>query len=177
MRIILTVTLLGLWAGTTWGGGGTPTKPLRLQAQLIWGTDGPKPADASCQDLAPDLHKRLSRIFKWKHYYEIRRRQVCVSPRKVRRLEMSDRCLLKFSLPEAEMVEVQLIGEGRLTKTMRQPAKALRNGELLVLAGETKDNINDAWFVVISQAPPPKPPKSAVPPPPPPRETGTPRPR
>jgi hypothetical protein len=151
------------------GSGEARAEPLRLQAQLIWGTDGPKPAGASCRDLDPALRKRLARVFKWKHYYEIRRREVTVSSKRVKRLEMSDKCLLKFSLPEKGMVEVQLIGEGRLTKTMRQPAKALRNGELLVLAGETKDNINDAWFVVISEAPPPEPPK--------PKEAGTPRPR
>lgn len=131
---------------------------LQLQAQLIWGTDGEKPAGVKCKDVDPALRKRLSRVFKWKHYYEMRRRRVSLPPKRTKRLEMSKHCLLKFTIPEKGVVEVKLIGEGRLTKTMRQPVKALRNGELLVLAGETKENINDAWFVVISVPAPEKPP-------------------
>lgn len=123
---------------------------LVLQAQLIWATDSEKPDDAKCKDLDADLQKRLSRVFKWKHYYEMRRKQVVVRRGKTTRVEMSGKCVLKFALPDPETVEVRLIGEGRLTKTTRQPVMALKNGEIFVLAGETKDDVNDAWFVVIS---------------------------
>ena len=145
------------------GMGGARADDLRLQAQLIWGTDGEKPAGVNCKDVEPALRKRLSRIFKWKHYYEMRRRQVTVPTKRTPRLEMSKQCLLKFTIAEKDVVEVKLIGEGRLTKTVRQPVKALRNGDLLVLAGETKDNINDAWFVVISTPAPKTPPVPGLP--------------
>lgn len=129
---------------------------LVLQAQLIWGTDSEKPDDAKCKDLDADLHKRLARVFKWKHYYEMRRKQVVVRRGKTTRVEMSGQCVLKIALSDPQTVEVRLIGEGRLTKTTRQPVKALQSGEILVLAGETKDDVNDAWFVVISEPKPKK---------------------
>jgi hypothetical protein len=130
--------------------------PLVLQAQLIWGTDSAKPDDAKCKDVGPDLRRRLSRVFKWKHYYEMRRKPVTLQGKDTTRVAMSGKCLLKFSLVDPQTVEVRLIGEGRLTKKMRQPLKALKNGEILVLAGNTKDDINDAWFVVISVPKPDK---------------------
>lgn len=134
-------------------------KALPLQAQLIWGTDGVKPPNSPFKEVEPALRKRLGRVFKWQRYYEIRRRQTQVRPGKTSRLEMSDKCLLKLAVKDPDMLEVRLIGEGRLTKTMRQPVEALRKGELLVLAGETKEDVNSAWFVVLSV------PRKALPPP------------
>ncbi|MCP5522832.1 MAG: hypothetical protein H7A46_14935 [Verrucomicrobiales bacterium] len=133
-----------------------PDSAIALQAQLIWGTDSAKPDDAKCKEVGAELGRRLSRVFKWKHYYEMRRKPVAVRKGKSTRVEMSGKCVLKFALADPETVEVRLIGEGRLTKTMRQPLKALENGEILVLAGDTKDDINDAWFVVISVPKPEK---------------------
>lgn len=127
-----------------------------LQAQLIWGTDSANPDNAKCRDVGPDLRRRLSRVFKWKHYYEMRRKQVVVRRGKTTRVEMSGKCVLKFSLADPQTVEVRLIGEGRWTKTMRQPVKAFENGEILVLAGDTKDAVDDAWFVVIAKPKPEK---------------------
>lgn len=132
---------------------------LPLYAQLIWGTDAVKPFDSPFKEVEPALRKRLGRVFKWQRYYEIRHRQTRVEPGKTSRLQMSDKCLLKLALKEPDMLEVRLIGEGRLTKTMRQPVAALRQGELLVLAGETKEDVNSAWFVVLSV------PRKALPPP------------
>lgn len=156
-----------------------PLEPLRLTSQLVWGTDGAKPADAEFKELEPVLRKRLARIFKWKNYYEIRSRQIVIEEAPPRRLRMSEQCVLELTLPDRDTLQVRLIGEGRLTKTTRQPIAALRRGELLVLAGETKDNADDAWFVVLSVTPEKKEDgKPEDPPPgPPPSPAGTPRPQ
>jgi hypothetical protein len=37
-----------------------------------------------------------------------------------------------------------------LTKVFRQPAKSLAQGCFVIIAGDAKDNVDDAWFVVLS---------------------------
>ncbi len=143
-----------------------PVDPLKLTSQLVWGTDNPKPANAEFKELEPVLRKRLARVFKWKNYFEIRSRQIVIDKAEPRRLRMSSECVLEFTLPEPDTLQVRLIGEGRLTKTMRQPIAAIRRGELLVLAGEGKDNTEDAWFVVLSLTREEKEPTTTVDPPP-----------
>lgn len=149
-RVPLMLLLLALTVVCLPGAPDVHAGPLRLDSQLIWGTDGEKPPGAKCKELEPALKRRLSRVFKWKNYYEIRRKEVEVSDSGVEKVRMSEKCLLEISLPEADTIEVKLIGEGKLTKTTRQSTRALRGGELLVLAGDAKDNSEDAWFVVLS---------------------------
>lgn len=145
--VLLTCLLLAFTAGLL---PQAHAAALPLTCQLIWGTDGVKPANAKCKEIEAPLKRRLSRVFKWKNYYEIRRKEIAIDGSEVQKVEMSDKCLLEISLPEPDTLEVKLIGEGRLTKTTRQPTKALRSGELLVLAGDAKDSREDAWFVVLS---------------------------
>ncbi len=153
MRAILLLTLLFVALPSTCA------DSIKLTSQLIWGTDGRKPDGLKCRDLEPELKRRLGRVFKWKNYYEIRRKHLEVEGHKVQKVKMSEKCVLEIREKPSELLEVKLIGEGRLTKTTRQSIQALRKGELLVLAGDAKDNTADAWFVVLSVTPekPPKP--------------------
>lgn len=124
---------------------------LKLRCQLIWGTNDPKPGDGKCADVAPDLRKRLSRVFKWQNYYLVKSLDVTVKPGETPRVRMSEKCELEFKLVDDFTLEIKLFGEGKLAKTVRQSLQALRQGELAVLAGDSKEKFGDAWFVVISQ--------------------------
>ena len=63
---------------------------------------------------------------------------------------MSEKCELELKLVDDFTLEVKLFGEGKLTKTVRQSVQALRQGELAILAGDSKEKFGDAWFVVLS---------------------------
>jgi hypothetical protein len=124
---------------------------LKLRSQLIWGTNDPKPGDGKCGDVDPAIRERLSRVFKWQNYYLVKSLEVTVTPGETPRARMSEKCELEFKLVDDFTLEIKLFGEGKLVKTVRQSLQALRQGELAVLAGDSKEKFGDAWFVVISQ--------------------------
>lgn len=136
-----------LWAAPLTG----RAMELKLRSQLIWGTNDPKPQDGKCADVDPAIHARLAKVFKWQNYYLIKAQDVTVVPGETPRLRMSEKCELEFRLVDDFTLEIKLYGEGKLTKTVRQSLQALRQGELAVLAGDSKEKFGDAWFVVISQ--------------------------
>lgn len=127
---------------------------INLRAQLIWGTDGEKPRGSNYKDLDPSVRRKLERVFKWKKYYEIKDQRIPLGPKDLKRLKMSDKCELEVRFAEENTLEIRLFGEGRWVKTVRQSARALCQGELAVLAGDAKDNVNDAWFVVLTASVP-----------------------
>lgn len=123
---------------------------IKLQAQLIWGTNDEKPARSECKEVSGRLREKLARVFKWKNYFLIKEETFTVKSGAERRVKMSDKCTLEFQVVDDFTLEVQLFGEGTLLKTVRQPIQALRQGELAVLAGDAKDKLGDAWFVVLT---------------------------
>ncbi len=123
---------------------------IRLHAQLIWATNDPKPKDNKCREVDAALREKLGRIFQWKNYFEIKEEPFGVKPGEAKRVRMSKTCELELRVVDDFTLEVKLFGEGKLTKTVRQSIQALRQGELSVLAGDSKDRVGDAWFVVLS---------------------------
>lgn len=122
---------------------------IRLVAQLIWGTDGPRPSDAKIKEVDRETRGVLKGIFRWKNYFEVSRREFSVLAKDKRRVRMSDKCEIEVEYQGRSAVEVKLIGEGKPILTRRQ---VLKPGELLVIAGDDKDDT--AWFVSISMARP-----------------------
>ena len=145
------LSVLGLWVAALFllaGGLAMGAEPgaLSLQAQLVWGTDGAKPNDPKLRDLDPALKKKLAGVFKWKDYYEVDRQMITVPMSSKKRVRMSPKCDVEVDNLGDSMVEVKLFGEGKLVVKKKQ---ALKPEELLVLAGDDKDNT--AWFVVLSR--------------------------
>lgn len=117
----------------------------RLAADLLWGTNGGKPADKELRPIDPALEKRLRRVFKWQSYYEIERKEFGVIAGKTSRIEMSKECRLEVNRLAGEEFEIQLYGKGVLLVTKRQ---RIVPGETVVLGGDDKND--NAWFVVVS---------------------------
>jgi hypothetical protein len=124
-----------------------PAEDLRLVAQLIWSTDGAKPADAKIKELDKETQVKLKGVFRWKNYYEVSREEFRVPAESKQRVRMSKKCEIEVEHQGRSAIEVKLYGEGKLLLTKRQ---VLRPGELLVLAGDDKDDT--AWFVILSLA-------------------------
>lgn len=142
----LLVALAFLWAVPVEG----RAMELKLHCQLIWGTNDPKPGDGQCVDVSPELRARLARVFKWQNYYQVKAVDVTIEPGTDRRVRLSPKCELEFKVVDDFTLQIKLFGEGQLAKTVRQSLQALRQGELAVLAGDSKEKFGDAWFVVIS---------------------------
>lgn len=121
---------------------------VRLDAELIWGTNGEKPADRNLKSVPADLEKRLTRIFKWKQYFIIEHKEFAVSPGHPAKVDMSKECRIEVTRSGGEEFEIQLFGKGQLVVRKRQ---RIVRGEAVVLGGDDKND--DAWFVVLGLAP------------------------
>lgn len=121
------------------------TGGTRLTAQLLWGTNGDKPAGQDLKAVAKDLEQRLRRIFKWQKYFEIERKDFVASRAKPAILDLSKECRLEVTTLGGEEFEIQLFGKGVLVVKKRQ---RIVTGETVVLGGDDKND--NAWFVVVS---------------------------
>ncbi len=117
----------------------------KCTAVLIWGTNGEKPADKGIKEVDPKLGEKLSKIFKWKKYFEIKTEAFAVGPDRPKQVTMSKQCRIDVQNLGNSVLEVKLFGEGKLVVTKRHPLAA---NEPLILAGDGKDDT--AWFVVIT---------------------------
>jgi len=122
---------------------GAPAE-LAFQAQLIWGTNGDKPADKPLKEVDAKLQESLKKIFKWKNYYEVKRAAVTTG-KDSKKVKLSDKCEIQVQDLGASRVEVRLFGEGNLVTKSTQP---LVSGEPIVLGGFSKNDT--AWFIVLT---------------------------
>jgi len=115
---------------------------LKMRATLIWGCDQEKPTDPKIKPVSPELAKRLSGVFKWKHYFEVKTEEAAIQEKSVKKFILSDKCTVEVR-NDGKMYNAKLFGEGKLLKTLDQAAKAE-----VTLAGDDKDMT--AWFVIMT---------------------------
>ncbi|MCC6235485.1 MAG: hypothetical protein IT580_22805 [Verrucomicrobiales bacterium] len=131
------------------GAVGAEPEGTRLAAQLLWGTNGEKPAGKELKPVEGELDRRLRRVFKWKSYFEIERKAFATPVGKPTKVDMSKECRLEVLNVSGDEFEIQLFGKGVLVVKKRQRIVA---GETVVLGGDDKND--NAWFVVLGMAKP-----------------------
>jgi hypothetical protein len=137
------VTLL-LMAGVSRGS----AADVKLEAQLIWGTNDAKSPDPSHKPVAADVARKLKTLpFKWANYYEVTCKKFAVPESGVRSETMSKECEIRVKNLGKNLVELSLVGRGAPVGKITQ---ALPKGELLVTGGNAPNFT--AWFVVLKQA-------------------------
>jgi hypothetical protein len=117
-----------------------------LVSKLIWGTNDEKVSDPALRAMDEATARKFRNVFKWKHYYEVNRKEVMIPSRSTRQIEMSKQCTVEITELEGPKVRVKLIGEG---KPLHRIDKQLSKGEYFTIAGGGKDET--AWFVAIYQ--------------------------
>jgi hypothetical protein len=117
---------------------------LKFQVQLIWGTNGEKPRDKDLKEVETRITDALKRIFKWKNYFEVTRKDLVVPAKGTQRLRLSDKCEIDVQSLGNSNVKIRLLGEGKCVNTRTEP---ISPGKLLAIAGEDKNDT--AWFVVL----------------------------
>jgi len=118
---------------------------LNLSAQLIWGTNNEKPDDPKLKEITREVGEKLRGVFKWKNYFEVSRQNFKVDSSATKKVKMSEHCEIEVQNLGSSAVEVKLYGKGKLVVKKRQ---VIKSGELLVLAGDDKNDT--AWFVVLT---------------------------
>lgn len=120
---------------------------LDLMVQLIWGTNGEKPAEPKdIKVVEPDTSKRLSSVFKWKNYFEVTRKNANVAVKATQRIVLSDKCVVEIDNLGDSLVEVRVVGEG---KNFSKTRESIAPGKVITIGGEDKNST--AWFVVVTR--------------------------
>lgn len=117
---------------------------LKLEAQLIWGTNDPKPPKPEHKPVDDATAQRLRKVFKWKSYFIVNSQTKIVPSRGSNRFKLSDDCTVEITELEGPKVEVKLIGKG---VPVHKSTKELQKGEWFVYSGDDKNE--SAWFIII----------------------------
>jgi hypothetical protein len=121
---------------------------MKIEAQLIWGTNDTKPdASSKLRPVGAVLSGKLKNSpFKWEHYFEVHREDIKATLNDEKTIIMSRNCVIKVTNVGDDQVKFQLFGKGKLANTVTQE---LPKGELLITGGDAENST--AWFVVLRQ--------------------------
>jgi hypothetical protein len=126
--------------------GGLSAADIKVEAVLVWGTNDEKPKDANLKALDKATAEKLSKVFKWKNYFEVNRKKATIPSRSSSKIAVSKECEVEITEMEGPKVAYRLIGKGN---PVNKTVAALTKGESIVIAGE---GVNEtAWFVVITE--------------------------
>jgi len=118
---------------------------MKIEAQLIWGTNEDKSPDPNHKPIDPKLAKRLDRLpIKWKHYYVVTVKEFSVAQGKTNKVPMSKECEIAVKNVVGTIVEVKLFGKG---KPPGKGSQGLGKGKCLLTGGDA-ENLT-AWFVLL----------------------------
>lgn len=153
IRISKTLQVMGLMLMFCWFAvpATQAAEGIKLSARLVWGTNRDKPSDDKLKAMSPDLKAKFVNIFKWKDYYEISKKTFTFPKHEGKKTRMSPKCEIVMKLLDKDTLQVQVIGEDQLQRTVKHPLNPiLKKGDLFVVGGDDKDSYGDAWFLVIA---------------------------
>lgn len=123
----------------------SPPGDLKLEVQLIWGTNDQKSPDAKHKPVDQELKKRLQSLpLKWTNYFEVNRLSMVVPQAGTQKAPLSDRCQLEVKNLGHSKVEITVFGKGKNVATRTQ---ALPKGETLILGGDSPGATS--WLAVV----------------------------
>ena len=116
---------------------------LKLEAQLIWGTNDPQSPDPTHKPVDADILKKLQTLpLKWTNYFVVNRKVIEVGTAAPVKTAMSDKCEIEVKNLGNSNVEVAYFG-----KRQQVVKQALPKGDTLVIGGNAPDST--AWLVVL----------------------------
>ena len=143
----LTFLAFGCWLLAT-GGVRVHAGEIKLEAQLIWGTNDEKSPNPKHKSVDAKVEKKLKKLpFKWQHYFEVNRKQFTVAQGETTKIVLSKDCEIKVRNAGNNSVELQIFGKG---ESVGKISQALPKDELLVTGGNAANFTS--WFVVLHQS-------------------------
>ena len=119
---------------------------MKLEVQLIWGTNDSKSPDEKHKEVEPEVKKKLENLpLKWSHYFLVKSKKLDIAAGETRKESLSEKCAVEVKNLNGS-VEVSLFGHGeRLVKrTQSFPKK-----EILALGGNAPNSTS--WLVVLKR--------------------------
>jgi hypothetical protein len=120
---------------------------IKVEAQLIWGTNDSKSPNPRHKPVDAEVRKRLKELpLKWTNYFEENRKRMELPLGASHKEALSDKCSIEVKYLGNSKVEVSLIGKGEpVVKRMQD----LPRGEMLVLGGNAPNSTS--WLVVVKR--------------------------
>jgi len=135
--IILILLLLGLLPAHA----GEPSHTFYIQ--VIRGTGADADVPASYKRIGPKLAKRLSPVFRWQCYWEVKRQSFEVRPGKTTRLSLGEDRALEMEWTKPGVTQIRLFRNGQKVRCSRQSAEE----EFSMMGWD--DLADNSWFVVV----------------------------
>ena len=117
---------------------------IKISARLVVGASKEKKGAKKVSEL---IRKRLSKVFKWRNYYQLSDKKLSIPDNKTKTAKLSKNASIKVSNRNNGRVSVSLFSGGKM---LIQKSQMLRTGSYMVLAG--KSTGDSAWFIVISKS-------------------------
>jgi len=111
--------------------------------QLIRGTSADATVPAGYKRIGPKLGKRLSPVFRWQRYWEVKRQSIEVRPGKTTRLSLGPDRALEMEWVKPGVTQIRLFRNGQKVRCSRQSA----DEEFSVMGWD--DLADNSWFVVV----------------------------
>ena len=120
---------------------------LKLEAQLVWGTNDKASPDPKHKPVSEEVRKKLLTLpLKWTNYFEVNRKQLSIPLASQKKEVLSEKCAVEVKNLGKSKVEVRLFGKGEQVEKRTQD---FPRGETLVLAGKAPDETT--WLVVLKR--------------------------
>tara|TARA_Y100001934_G_scaffold195768_1_gene230829 strand:- start:619 stop:1050 length:432 start_codon:yes stop_codon:yes gene_type:complete len=118
--------------------------PVTLQARLILGTSKEQ---KDKMEASGGIKRKLARVFKWKHYYELNSKQMNIADTATKSAKLSRAAQVKVTNMKNGRLSVSLFSKGKM---LVQKTQNMKPGSHMVLAGNT--GAEEAWFIVLSNS-------------------------
>lgn len=117
---------------------------ISVQARLVLGTSKEQKDQ---MEASAAIKRKLARVFKWKHYYELNSKQMNIADTATKSAKLSRAAQIKVTNRKNGRVSVTLFSKGKM---LVQKTQNLKPGSHMVLAGNTESD--SAWFIVLSKS-------------------------
>ena len=117
---------------------------VTLQARLILGTSKEQ---KDKMEASGGIKRKLARVFKWKHYYELNSKQMNIADTVTKSVKLSRAAQVKVTNMKNGRLSVSLFSKGKM---LVQKTQNMKPGSHMVLAGNT--GAEEAWFIVLSNS-------------------------
>jgi hypothetical protein len=116
---------------------------LTFYLQTIHGNDDDAPPTPDAKPIGPKLNEKLRSVWKWKHYWELKRDSAVVKPGQRVRKRMSAEREVEIELTDLRTMTARIYFNGRLTRSRNQPAE----GAFCIAGGD--EGKDQSWFIVV----------------------------
>ncbi len=111
--------------------------------QLVRGADSEAPPSDGSKPIGQKLRKRLQCVFKWKHYWEVKRDCILVPPGGTVTRRLAPDQTVELELLDPLKVAVRIYSRGQLVRRREQPAA----NAFCVTGARVGDD--QSWFIVV----------------------------